>query len=459
MTTDGSRARSSGVFASLAIAFGSLVSTPAGAQLRSSASDPVAPRQAPPRDPYVFVFDGKLGVEPSVRTLDSLGRLIFRYEDVLPFGNKPEIGFGDKALGVLGRSLKLLFIDEPIAELTTVTVHELGGHGARGRELGLRPSFLFNAPGIYQLLFASRADEAAGGYTRYLTEGTVEDTKEVVSVLGGLEANYVHAWWINARIVHQRGRVHHGDLLTYMMSKLPYAGSFLSSSLERGGTRTSNDVMSYVTGLQEVSNGWRAEDRRRIARRLSAGYVWNLVDPTLFYAFYGVVVSSIYRGERMSRMPLPTIGRWQVFPSPRFGLTPFGAEQGIDVFLSPREGGPLLDVHARVGTSGITNEGYWGAGARLLGAELFSRHVPLGVELDVWRQPEILVEERALFDRPNRMGVNAGVFADVRLLGGRHRDDPRLGMSAKLAAKTAGYVPGQPVAGGAHGYVGLSLAW
>jgi len=414
--------------------------------------------EPPPRDPYVFVANGKLGVEPSVRTIDSLGRLVFHYEDVLPFGGQPERGFVPKVLGVTGRALELLFLDQPIAELTVVAAHEIAGHGGRGRELGLEPTFLFNVPGIYRLLFASSEGDGAGGYTSYHTHVPIEDMKESVSVLGGVEANYVHAWWINARIVHQRGWVHHGDLLTYGWSKLTYAQTYLATgSLERMGARSSNDIESYVTILQQLSNGWRAEDRRRIARRLTAGHLWNLVDPTLLYSVYGVAVASLYHGERTSRMPLPSIGKWVVYPSPRYGLTPFGAEQGLDVFVSPEKGGALLDVYARIGTSGLAS--YWGAGLRLLDSHVLSRHVPLGIELDVWRQPELVIEERGLFDRPGRMGVNAGIFADFRLIGGQHARDPRLGISTKLAAKTPGHVPGQPLAGGAHGYVGLSVHW
>ena len=432
-----------------------VVPSPADAQVVQRSFEPRP--EPPPHDPYVFVADAKLGVEPSVRTIDSVGRLVFRYEEVLPFKDHPETGFGDKALSVIGRGLKLFFLDEPIAELTAVASHEAGGHGGRARELGLRPTFLFNLPGVYRLLFASPVGEQAGGYASFHTTETIEDTREVVSVLGGLEANYVHAWWINVRIMSQQGWVHHGDLLTYGASKMPYADAFLSSSLERRGAPSSNDVESYVTSLQELSNGWRPEDRRRIARRLTAGYLWNLVDPTLLYSIYGVAVASIYRGERVSRMPLPTIGKWHVFPSPRFGLTPFGAEQALDVFLSPQKGGAVVDLYARVGTSGLAS--YWGGGLRVLGSEIVSRHVPLGLELDVWRQPEILLEERGLFDRPNRMGMNAGLFADFRVLGGQRRGDPRVGIATKLAVKTPGYVAGQPLAGGPHGYVGLSLYW
>lgn len=434
-----------------------LLPIPSFAQTTQRPFDAPHAEQPPPHDPYVFVAGPKLGVEPSVRTIDSLGRLLFRYEEVLPFREVPEVGFANKALCVIGRSLKLFFLDEPIAELTALASHEVGGHGARGRELGYRSTFLFYLPGIYRLLFASEDGQEAGAYTTYLDAGPIEGTKNSMTTLGGLEANHVQAWWINARIASQQGWVHHGDLLTYLASKLSYANTFLSTSTERAGAPSSNDVNAYVTSLQELSNGWRAEARRRIARRLTAGYLWNLADPMLFYSVYGVAVSSLYRGERVSQVPLPRLGQWHIFPSPRFGLTPFGAEQGLDVFLSPREGATVLDLYARVGTSGLAS--YWGGGLRVLGSEIVSRHVPLGLELDVWRQPELLLDERGVFDRPSRMGTNVGLFADLRVFGGERRGDPRLGLAAKLAAKTPGFVPGQPLAGGPHGYVGLSVYW
>ncbi|MBX3208691.1 MAG: hypothetical protein KF764_26900 [Labilithrix sp.] len=406
------------------------------------------PRETPAREPYVFVADPKLGVETSVRTIDSLGRIAFRYEDSLPSFGIDERRFSGKVLGWLGRGLELVFLDEPIAEITSLVSHEAGGHGARARELGLRPTYLFYLPGIYRRLFSATEDERAGAFTSYRTTGLIEEPQSTIGTLGGLEANYVQAWWQNARIVRAGGWVHHGDLLVYGASKLPYADSFLSSSIEVRGSTSANDVESYVTGLQELSNGWRPEDRRRIARRLRAGYAWNLADPTLLYAIYGTVVSRLALGERRSRMPLPEIGGVTMLLSPRFGLTPFGGEQALDVFLADRRG-QMLDVYARVGTSGLAS--YYGAGARALGVRAGSR-VALGGELDVWRQPEILLDRRAVFDPPSRVGVNAGLYGDVWLT-------KELALTGKLAVKTPGYVSGLPISGGPHGYLGVSVAW
>lgn len=404
--------------------------------------------EPPSREPLVFVGDPRMGTESSVRTIDSIGRMAYRYEDVLSRIRVNERSPWGKVFRFVGRGLELLFLDEPIAELTALAVHEVGGHGARGRELGLRPTYVFYLPGVYRPIFSAKTGDSVSGATTFHTDSLIEEPREIVATLGGLEANYVHAWWINARIARAGGWVHHGDLLTYAVTKVTYAPSFFSSDLaERGGV-SMNDVESYVTSLQEFSNGFRSEDRRRIARRLGAAYVWNLADPMLLYALYGTLVSSLVRGERWSRAPLPEIRGVSILPSPRFGLTPFGAEHALDVFLANREG-TMLDLYARVGVSGLAS--YYGAGARVLGVR-FGDRLTLGGELDVWRQPEILLGERGLFARPSRGGINAGAFGDVRLT-------KELSLTGKLAGKTSGYVAGLPIGGGPHGYLGMSVAW
>ncbi len=405
---------------------------------RASAAGP------PPREPLVFVADPDMGVETTVRTTDSIGRVLYRYEDALPPIHVDERTLLGKTAAVIGRGLKLVFFDEPIAELVSAGAHEVGGHGARARELGLEPTYVFYLPGIYRRIFSPDDEGEAGAYTQYLAPGVVEGDRALLGTIGGLEANYVHAWWIQARILRADGWAHHGDLLTYAVSKLTYADSFFSVPADGS---SGNDVASYVTELQDRSNEWRAEDRRRIARRLGAAYLWNVLDPTLLYAVYGTLVESLWQGKRFMRMPLPSIAGTSVLVSPRFGLTPFGAEQYVDLFLA--RGRTLLDAYARVGTSGLYE--YYGAGARVLGLRA-SERVSLGGELDVWRQPEILEGERAVFEPPYVLGMNAGAYADIRVAS-------IVGVTGKLAAKTPGYVSGQPIGAGIHGYVGFSLAW
>jgi hypothetical protein len=207
-----------------------------------------------------------------------------------------------------------------------------------------------------------------------------------------------------------------------------------------------NDIASYVTHLQDRFNRWRPDERRAIGRRLAAGYVWNLVDPTLFYALYGTLVANVWHGRSYTKMPLPRIGDTTVFLSPRFALSPFGAEQTLDLFLG--RGDRMLDVYARVVSSGLADA--YGVGARVLGLRVGNR-MTLGAELDLWRQPEILLGAREVYERPQRLGFNAGAFFHVRIAS-------IFGVTGKVAAKTDGWVVGQPVLGGLYGYLGVSVA-
>lgn len=404
------------------------------------------------REPYVLVAEPKMGVEPTTRTLDSVGRVLYRYEEALPTNLVDEQRVSGRLLVGFGRMAKLLLFDEPLAELTTTAIHEVGGHGGRGRELGLSPSFQFRLPILYRLIFSPKDDDETSAFTSFRSNGVLEGSREILGTLGGLEANYVHAYWINARIARHDGWVHHGDLLMYGATKLPYVGTFFSSSLEEtSNTDAENDVTSYVASLAERSNLWRPEDRRRIAGRLRAGYLFNLADPTLLYAVFGTL-ESVYRGERATRMPLPTIGRTTVMISPRFNLTPFGAEQAVDVFMS--RAGRLIDLYARVGTGGV--DPYYGAGAKFFGIHDAFDRLNLGCELDVWRQPEILLGARGLYRFPQRLGVNGGVYADARFWRSAN-GEASAALSGKLSIKTEGYLMGQPVGAGAYGYLGLSV--
>ncbi len=397
----------------------------------------------PPRAPLFFVADPKFGVETTVRTGDSLTRVVYRSEELFPELGLDERHFLAKSIAVFVRGLELVFVQEPIAELSVLFSLEVGGHGARARELDLKPTFLFHLPGVYRFLFAPDDPPGTRGFTNYLSPEVVEGDRALLGTLGGLEANSVHTWWINSRIVRANGRVHRGDLLVYGASKLPYWDSFLSGS----ATADTSDVRSYVTALADRFNQWRPEDRRRIERRLSAAYLWHVFDPTLLYAVYGTFVAGLWQGRRTSEMPLPTVFGMTALLSPRFVLSPFGAEHMLDLFLA--RDGRMLDLYGRVGSSGLAD--HYGAGARVLGVRAGER-VTLGAELDVWRQPEILLGERGVYERAQRVGVNAGVLLDVRLTG-------ILGITGKLAAKTPGFVVGQPIGGGVHGYAGVSLAW
>jgi hypothetical protein len=118
----------------------------------------------------------------------------------------------------------------------------------------------------------------------------------------------------------------------------------------------------------------------------------------------------------------------------------------LDLFMA--KGSTVIDVYARVGSSGLAS--YTGGGVRALGWRPHAR-VSLGAELDVWNQPALLLEQRNVYDPPQRWGVNGGAFGTWTLFGS-------LGITGKIAYKSSGYLMGQPIDAGAYGYFGVTIA-
>jgi hypothetical protein len=373
-------------------------------------------------------------MEGGVRTFLSLGRLAFGYDEYLSrWMSWDESTRVRKAAGVFGRALKLVFVDSQLAVGTDVFTHEIYGHGGRAREWGLHPNYNFELFPPYSWIFRAGMNSNTTG----ANTGSVE--RDLQTIAGGLESGYLAAWWINARMIADGGRIHYGTGLTYMAAKLTDIEVYFGS-LEKSG---SHDAPVYVNLLQQRFNRWKPEDRDAIASQLRLAYIGNLIDPTLWLVVYHELVTYLYKGERYAKFPLIPIRSWRLFPGTRFNLTPFGAEHYLDVFASAYRG--LLSGYVRVGSSGLAT--YWGLGIKTMQLPVW-RGLALGGELDVWDQPEMLFNERYVFARPNRAGVNAGVYFDWKVW-------RQIGVIGKFSYKTKGYLMGQPLEEGPYGYVGL----
>jgi hypothetical protein len=401
----------------------------------------------PPQKPeIVLVADPALGMEAGVRATRSLGHVVFGYVDALPhLADVDEDTAVGKGAAVAARTLRVALLDAPITIAELSVIHEVFGHGARAHELGANPTYTFGLPEPYMTLFSPGATDRSPGEYHGVT---LLPQKDLVVRLGGPESGYVTAWWIDAEAVAARGWVPHEDLLLYGASKVVYANHVFSSSLEQmpSDSGPSDDLEGYVTDLQFRFARGRAGDRAEIVHRLRAAYLWNLADPMLLFSAYAALVDTLWNGRRQSRLPLPSIDGTVLFVTPRFGFSPFGAENYVDVFAS--RGGVVADVYGRVGTSGLAS--YTGAGVRVLGLKPV-HGVTLGGEVDVWRQPGDFLDPTRWPHPTDPVGMNAGVYARVAILGA-------VGVTGKLAYKTSGYLMGEPIAEGFYGYVGVSVA-
>lgn len=445
---EGRRRRAASV--SLAFAFASLALTitPHTAEAEESSRAP----------DLVFVGDPNLGMEGTVRTLMSTGRLLRRYEELLP--SVPGDDAGTRFIRGFGAGLRLLFLDFPFAEVETTVIHEVAGHGARGREFGKSPSFSFKLPSLYRALFSPGDEERSFARRRDAVVRSGDATTG--SVLGGVESDYLTAHWTNLQMVASGGQLHAIDSLVYVASKISYLSDYVGTNLAEPGEDSGNDLTAYVDELSNRWNRFRPADRRALAKRLQTAYVWNLVDPALAWAWWSTFVETLGRGRRVSTAPLPTIAGYTTYLGPRFALSPFGAEHYLDAFASPA---PRVDdandandarssparwvanAYVRVGSSGLAT--YVGAGMKVLDVPV-ARNVRLGGELDVFRQPVLDWSARAYYDRPDTFGANGAAYASLTLTRG-------VSVTGKLGYKSTGFVMGLPLGDGPHGYLGFAL--
>lgn len=427
-----------------------------GAALLCPSAEVWATEAEPPvENPLVFVVDRRLGMEAGVRTVHSLGRVAFYYDDALADAldideTRPE----GKAVAIGGRLAKGLFLDAPLVFLQTTFVHEVFGHGARARELGLSPTYTFRlVPPYRRPLSPPDPDDpdapdddsdASVATTLYEPSGVLDE--DLAVRLAGIEADYASAWWLQVGMVQRGGWMHFRDLLQYGVFRLDYVGSLASNQGEApDDPATSNDVKSYVNGLQLRYNRWRPEDRQAIARNLQVGYLVGLADPMLWLSAYHGVVTYGLRGHRHARLPMIQAGEWSLLPAMRYGLTPYGPEHGLDLFAKHRD--VVYDIYVRAGTSGLAPSA--GAGVRAFGLPV-GHGRQLGGELDLWWQPDLMFDRLHVFERRQQLGAQLGLHIDWPVY-------RQLGLAGKLGYKSEGYVLAQPLGAGPVGYLGLSI--
>lgn len=381
-------------------------------------------------------------MEPGVRSTGSALRLTFRYDRGLsPLFDLDEARPGHRALGIAGRLAKAFFIDLPLIAFHQTVTHEVFGHGARGRESGLLPTYQLRLPAPYQWIF-SRADEPSG-VAHDVESGDLE--RDLAMTVGGLESDYTSAWWAGVEMVQQDGWMHYSDAMRYGVAKMSYFDRLAADLSEPPDPSSISDPENYVTSLQMRFGRWSPEDRVRIAGALRRAYIWNFTDPTLWVSAYFVLVRYLILGERSSRVPFIPLGDARLWISTRFNLTSFGAEHYLDTFVRWR--GLTIGAYGRAGSSGLAS--YWGLGGRVLGVTI-PGGLEVGVEFDAWTQPEIHFGLGAV-TRNNSFGFNAAAHFDWRIY-------QRMGLTGKVGFKTRGQLMGQPVDEGFYAYLGVSIA-
>lgn len=392
------------------------------------------PAQAQDRDLYFLGYETEPAMDFGGRTLASLQSGLSR-----AFGSIRDIGERHPGLAPSW--------EFPVGAAILLIQHEVGGHGGRGREFGLGPSYGFGID-----------------FSGYTTTKRAPRTNEELMLLasGGTEADQVLARRVLLDFLRPEG-VDGAKIPLAFMAKLDLTLYVASVPRPRPGddegdfpdeASHGNDIAIYLVGRQSQRLGASAADIWNNAypidftdpllednwddARLTAA--WNLLDPSLAAAVFAYFRDHVLGGEDRVRAPMLRAGNIGLTLGTRGALGPQSVSRFLDLHAATDRG--VFTVYVRDLDSSVDRT--FGLGAGVHGLRL--GRIALGLSADLWDEPEA---PEGLYEGS---GWNAAAEIDALLT-------DRWGLSAKAGSKSEGFLPGLPIEDGVYVGFGIQGGW
>jgi hypothetical protein len=334
----------------------------------------------------------------------------------------------------------------PLAYQLTVVEHEVFGHGGRGREYDLDPTFQI-------LLFAGSTS---------IDKDPESNEQLIMLCAGGTESDSVWARRLLLDLYSKGG----GDgskipLLIAAKSDFPLYCQITPNPADSADDfvdayTNGNDIAYYLVSRQaqvrgadpvDVWNGDFFVDTGDPAIRANYDQVqeaalWTLADPATLATLFSYVWDHVIRGRTRVRPPIIPFGGG-------YGLT-----AGTRAFLGPADVSRLLDIYfvtpnPVIWVSGRelrnTDETGYGFGVGYANLKIV-RGIYHSFSADWWQVPE---NAEGLYE-----GDGWNVCHELNCLFAGH-----IGFSAKLGYKSEGFHPGTPMTDGLYGGGGVLWAF
>jgi hypothetical protein len=339
-----------------------------------------------------------------------------------------------RAAGLAGRLARGLLVDLPLDYGTIVLLHEVGGHGARYRELGVDDiDYGMDWPPPY----------GGGGGHASVEMGSRYTGDEVLSVwTGGLEAHTVLQrelrWhWLAT------DRVAAHEALLYVWSfqiAMKYVQD-TDSRLARIGApgRADNDPQAWVRLVNRRAGHTDVDNLPFTIDDLKDRYILGAADSFLFSVAIAAGVG-FWSGDGGTALRLLPLGPVDFLPALRTTLTPFGTETHTEWWFRHHERRLLLDLRRGDTTFHC---GWYGIGLWLRPAgSAPGGGADIDVEAHLWRQPQL-----HLTSDDSRDARDIGGLLRLTLWRTLRRvDGPPLRVFVEVGAKSAGFIEGEPLA-------------
>src|SRR5215210_2691450 len=376
----------------------------------------------------------------------------------LGYETEPGMDYGGRTVASLQSALSRAFSvpfkktavapawEFPLGAALLLVQHEVGGHGGRGREFGLSPSYGFGW-------------DFSGSTSTERPPATNQEN--ILLAAGGAEADGIMARRILLESLEPEG-VDGAKIPLAFMAKLDLT-IYVLETPDPGDEdfaqeyRDGNDAAFWAVAREaqrwgaDPADVWNGDYELRLDDPLIDGTwddarataIWNALDPALVSAVYAYFRDHVIGGNARVRTPLLRAGGWGFTLGTRGALGPQEVSRFLDLHAAAPWG--VLTVYARDLDSSVERD--WGYGAGIHGLRL-GRTLRLGLQGDLWTEPGA---SEGIFPK-GRNGWNASGEIDA-LLG------ERWGFAAKVGSKSAGFFPGLPVDEGTYAGFGITAAF
>lgn len=379
-----------------------------------------------------LTYEPRLGTRSGAENIVTLAGWISSAEDrLVKIRWFRETTVATKTFGVLYRGAKYVMLDLPVDSFLSVFTHEFYGHGARGREFGMRLSYSFDSPPPYG---------PGSGWTWFESYGYTTRHQELCLEAAGLEAHHlidrnIAICWI------ERGSINYREASLYLVNAvMPFwYVHWTNDDLE--SNPTCHDVANYLQMINSYGscvNGCPRLDVRELRTR----NLVNLANPFLAYSMLAGFKAYIWDGSDSWCLPLIRIKGVDYLPSFAMVLTPFGPEYRMENFLRSKHRIGLFEI--TVGDP--TFHKSWGGTGLVLKNICRHRGLATDISLNLWKQPKI-----ELWDSRRRTIESKGGWGGAFSIRTRFdvMDCVQRGLGAstfiELGCKSAGYLPGYPL--------------
>lgn len=300
-----------------------------------------------------------------------------------------------------------------------VANHEIGGHGARAREFGLKITKYKVNP------FDGSTSFKAKDFN------SLQIHKQIAIDTGGIQASYLLSENIKNRYI-ENNRINPTYGIAYLTARLDQA-EYIFDTKFNDKDEAGNDINAYVKNINSIYG------KNFITKSKIRSYAYlDLFDPFLYYSGYSFIMN-----QNLDNIPMINFRNVKYLPATRAILAPYGLERGlINHFV-------IDDKYIQLNVNYGKNQKFKSYGVGAKANNLINMDsVSLGLELAYWKQPKMLT------DNPLQESCKQGGLGAVNF-------ELSLSETFKIVGsagyKTAGFIEGTPLKASAILRAGLKL--